>query len=86
MRSAFRTKLKIMKTAVKVLIDELLEQGHVEEVENVIFWALQDYAEKNKGFNSGAVAYAISQRMIESEKEENPAIMNYEAIDSLADA
>lgn len=72
-----------MSKQKKVLIDELIEDSHLQKVEDVIFWALQDYAEKNKGMQSGVVAFSISQRMIEAEKEETPIIQNFELIDSL---
>lgn len=53
--------------AKDVLLDELEENNHPERVEDVIFWALEFYAQ-NKGDTTGAmVAYAIKERIIEAE-------------------
>lgn len=73
-----------MKTNTKILIDELIEQSHIQDVDDVIFWALQDYADKNKGMQSGTVAYAIAQRMIDDAECNDNDFQNFEAIKALA--
>ncbi len=58
-----------MTTAKKILLDELNEQGHPEQVENVIFWALEHYANSEpKGTWGRTIAYAIKERILEAEK------------------
>lgn len=58
-----------MTTAKKILLDELNEQGHPEQVENVIFWALEHYANSEpKGTWGRTIAYAIKERILEVEK------------------
>ena len=60
-----------MSIAKKILIDELKNQIHIERVEDVIFWALEFYAksEENKNNKGGLVAYSITQRILEEEKQ-----------------
>ena len=65
----------------RILIDELIEQGHPEQVENVIYHALKDYAENNKQTWSGAIAFAIKSRL--EDAEASPALMNPERIKTL---
>lgn len=61
-----------MTISKKILLDELEEQGHVERVEDVIFWALEFYAENKQGQSMGrAVAYAIKERILEEEAEQS---------------
>ena len=58
-----------MITAKEILLDELTEQGHPEQVEDVIFWALESYAKSEpKGTWGRVVAYAIKERIVEAEK------------------
>jgi len=59
-----------MSIAKEVLLDELNEQGHPEKVEDVIFWALEYYAESEpKGTWGRSIAYSIKERILEAEKE-----------------
>lgn len=63
-----QTNLK-MTTAKKILLGELNEQTHPEKVENVIFWALEHYANSEpKGTWGRTIAYAIKERILEAEK------------------
>lgn len=57
-----------MSTAKEILLDELNEQGHPEDVESVIFWALEYYA-KNYPIDSWgkAIAYSLKQRILDEE-------------------
>jgi hypothetical protein len=58
-----------MSKAKDIIIDELNEQIHIENVEDVIFWALEYYAEnKTESTQGKAVAYAIKERILEEEK------------------
>ncbi|QQV91456.1 hypothetical protein M1M25_gp025 [Tenacibaculum phage Gundel_1] len=72
-----------MSISKNILLDELIEQPHHEKVEDVIFWALEMYAENNKGTNGAMVAYAITQRIEDDEKEGKSKLMNPELIKSL---
>lgn len=59
-----------MTTAKQILLDELNEQVHPERVEDVIFWALEYYANsKPKAETFGKViANTIKERILEAEK------------------
>lgn len=60
-----------MSIAKGILIDELNEQGHPEDVESVIFWALEYYAENKKENTWGkAIAHAIKQRILDEESDQ----------------
>lgn len=57
-----------MTIAKKILLDELNEQAHPEKVEDVIFWALEHYANSEpKGTLGRTIAYAIKERILEEE-------------------
>lgn len=61
-----------MSIAKEILLDELIEQGHPEEVENVIFWALEAYCKSEpKGTLGKTIAYAIKQRILDAESKGN---------------
>ena len=61
-----------MKTSRRILLEELKEQSHPEKVEDVIFWALEYYAESEpKGTWGRTIAYAIKERILDAEKELN---------------
>ena len=53
----------------KILLDELQEQTHVENVEDVIFWALEEYSKRKTGTLGEAVAFAIIERIKEEESQ-----------------
>ena len=54
----------------EIILDELKEQGHIEEVEFVILWALQCYVESPPRATSGRlVAYAIKERIEKAIKQ-----------------
>ena len=60
--------------AKQILLDELSEQAHPEKVEDVIFWALEHYANNPpEGVSTwgGAIAYAIKERILEAEKSKS---------------
>lgn len=59
----------------KIILDELIENSHVEKVEDVIFWALEKYY-KEKNTNGSLVAYAIVQRIKDAEKEGEEEFLN----------
>ena len=71
-----RFKNKIMSTISKsIILDELLENSHVEQVEDVIFWALEHYC-KDKNTNGSLVAYAIKERIKDAERENDLDLLN----------
>ena len=62
---------KISKSK-EILLKELEEQTHPERVEDVIFWALDFYANSEpKGTWGRTIAFAIKERILEEEKQEN---------------
>jgi hypothetical protein len=38
------------KIAREIILDELIENSHIEKVEDVIYWALEDYFKSKKYF------------------------------------
>lgn len=78
-------KHKSMSIAKEILFDELIEQGHSEEVEKVIFWALEAYCQSEpKGTIRKTIAYAIKQRILDAEaKGISEPIMNPKLVKSL---
>ena len=64
----------------KILIDELLEDSHPQPVEEVIFFALAEYAKNNKQNWNGTIAFAVSKRIEDAKNEKEPTIMNEEYI------
>lgn len=64
-------KNKDISIAKKVLLYELEEQMHPVPVEDVIFWALEFYAENKKGEIWGkTIANTIKARILEKEKKQ----------------
>ena len=57
-----------MDNSKEIIIDELNEQGHPEQVEHVIFWALEHYAKRGEGTWGETIAYTIVNRIKESEQ------------------
>ena len=58
-----------MSTSKEILLEELNEQSHPEKVEDVIFWALEEYSKSEpKGTWGRTIAYAIKERILEAEK------------------
>ena len=74
-----------MSIAKEILLDELIEQGYPEQVENVIFWALEAYCKSDpKGTLGRTIAYAIKQRILDAEaKGSSEPIMNPQKVKSL---
>lgn len=61
-----------MSVAKQILIEQLEEQGHIENVEDVIFWALEHYAKSEpSGTNGRIVAYYIKERILKAEKNQD---------------
>lgn len=61
-----------MSIAKKILLDELKNQTHPEKVEDVIFWALEHYANSQPKETWGRIiAYAIIERIKEEENLNN---------------
>ncbi len=64
--SEFKNKAK------EIILEEIEEQSHPEKVEDVIFWALEFYAKSEPAGTWGrTIAYAIVERIKESEKRES---------------
>lgn len=59
----------IQKVAKQVILDELEEQTHPEAVEDVIFWALEEYGKNHPDSWGGLIARAIVSRIKEEEGE-----------------
>lgn len=78
MSNRFGIKDSISK---KIILDELEENSHIEKVEDVIFWALEHYAETKNATNGALVAYAIKERirseeLIRAEEINKPLHLN----------
>ena len=69
----------------RILVDEILENSHPVPVEDVILDALEDYVSDKRNDWGGTIAYAITQRIKDAEKEERPIIQNPEKITQLFD-
>ena len=69
--------------ARKILIDELIENSHVEKVEDVIFWALDKYQKDMKYTSGSVVAFSITQRILHAEKHKETTIQNTELINKI---
>ena len=54
---------------ITIINEELKENQHPENVEEVIFWALEYYSQRGKGTWGETIAYAIKQRILDAEKE-----------------
>ena len=67
------------KIAKEIILDELIENSHIENVEDVIFWALEDYY-KTKDSNGSIVAYAIIQRIKDAELKGESDIINVDSV------
>ena len=57
-----------MDNSKEIIIDELNEQGHPEQVEHVIFRALEHYAKRGEGTWGETIASCIVDRIKESEQ------------------
>ena len=57
-----------MNKAKEIILEELEEQMHPERVEDVIFWALDEYSKRNKGKWGATIAHSIIDRIKEEEK------------------
>ena len=55
--------------ALKILLEELEENHHPENVEDVIFWALEAYSKQESDTWGKKIAYTIKERILEEEKE-----------------
>ena len=59
-----------MSKAKEILLQELNEQIHPEKVEDVIFWALENYVKSQPKKTLGrAIAYSIKERILQAESE-----------------
>lgn len=65
--------------ARQIILDELIENSHVEKVEDVIFWALENYY-KDKNTNGSLVAYAVAQRIKDAENGDDDEFLNPETV------
>lgn len=59
-----------MNKAKEINLEELEEQMHPERVDDVIFWALDEYSKRNKGKWGATIAHSIIDRIKEEEKTE----------------
>ncbi|WP_430611523.1 hypothetical protein [Flavobacterium sp. JP2137] len=65
--------MKTNTTAKRIILEEIKENTHPENVEDVIFWALEHYSKSEPAGTWGRViAHAIKERILSEEsKEEN---------------
>ena len=50
-----------IETVKRILLFELNEKAHIENVEDVIYWALEYYSEKKDDTKGGVIAFCIKQ-------------------------
>ncbi len=63
--------MKTDTTAKRIILEELKENTHLENVEDVIFWALEHYSDSEPAGTWGRViAYAIKERILSEESKE----------------
>ena len=67
----------------KIILDELIENSHNENVEDVIFWALEKYYHQNNMTNGSLVAYAIIQRIKDAEMKGSEDYQNSEMVNTV---
>ena len=67
----------------KIILDELIENSHIENVEDVIFWALEEYYHQNYMTNGSLAAYSIIQRIKDAEREGNENYQNSEMVNTV---
>lgn len=72
-----------MSIARKVILDEIIENSHIENVHDVIFWALENYSISHRKMKGGTVANAIIERIKYAEDKNEAGLQNLELIDSL---
>lgn len=67
----------------KIILDEIIENSHFENIEHVIFWALEHYYETfpERPFKGTIIAFNVVQRILEAEEKgecelQNPEIIN----------
>jgi len=65
----FKVMSKRTNLLIKIINQEIQENSHPENVENVIFWALEYYAKRGKGTWGETIACAIKERILDAEKE-----------------
>ena len=67
----------------KIILDELIKNSHIENVEDVIFWALEKYYHQNNMTNVSLVAYSIIERIKDAEREGNENYQNSEMVNTV---
>ena len=65
----FKVMSKRTNLLIKIINEEIQANEHPENVENVIFWALECYAQRGQGTWGETTAYAIKERILDAEKE-----------------
>lgn len=71
-----------MSIARRIILDELIENSHIEDVSDVIYWALDEYNKRNKT-NGAIVSSSIVTRIKEAEKKNVAELQNLKAISQL---
>lgn len=66
-----------------IILDEIIENSHIENIEDVIFWALEAYSKSDGKTNGKIVAYTITQRILDAETEGFVNIVNHEIINTI---
>jgi len=72
-----------MNIATQILLDELIENSHIENVSDVIFWALAHYKKEHPMYNGGILASYLIKRIEEAEEKGKAELQNPELIESL---
>lgn len=72
-----------MSIAKQILLDELIEDAHHENIEDVIFWALEAYGGDGEYTDGRMIAYAIIERIKDDEKKGTAELQNPELVESI---
>ena len=72
-----------MSIAKQILLDELIEDAHHENIEDVIFWALEAYCNDGKDTTGRMIAHAIVQGIKDAEQRGVAELQNPELVESI---
>ena len=81
--SRYKNLKTMSELSKKIILDELIENSHIENVEDVIFWALEKYYHQNNMTNGSLVAYLIIQRIKDAEMKGSEDYQNSEMVNTV---
>ena len=81
--SRYKNLKTMSELSKKIILDELIENSHIENVEDVIFWALEKYYHQYNMTNGSLVAYLIIQRIKDAEMKGSEDYQNSEMVNTV---